>query len=371
MKLIAGEGVSTEVSLDYAGGVMAPKEMPAAVQTDAGPTLDASVIIPAYNRRRRLEGTLRALESLDYPREAFEVILVDDGSEDDTGRFFQRQEYPFRFRCLRHEVNRGRSAARNSGVRKARGRVVIFLDDDMRAVPDLLKEHLRHHRDDPRTVVLGNVRRAPEVPATALIRYLDSRGVHKLGAGEPIPFRYFSAGNVSMDRGFLVRAGLFDERFRSFGGEDLELGYRLSRNGARFIFSPGALTHRLDYRDIPETCRAMEIFGRDSLSLLLRIDPGLGEMFKLHRIGAAGPRRAEEPFLLPPLPLRALFREPWGAVARAAARALNRLRAPAALFDYLVLFHIIKGYRQHRRKCSNPAASGSCGTGRRPKLSSS
>jgi glycosyltransferase involved in cell wall biosynthesis len=352
-----GTGAGAQVSLDSTGGILTPEAMPMPISKDDGPAVDASIIIPAYNRRRRLEGTLGALESLDYPREAFEVILVDDGSEDDTGRFFQRQEYPFRFHCLRHAVNRGRSAARNSGVRKARGRVVVFLDDDMRAVPDLLREHLRHHRDDSRTVVLGNVHRAPEVAPTALIRYLDSRGVHKLGAGDPIPFRYFSAGNVSLDREFFIRGGLFDERFRSFGGEDLELGYRLSQRGARFIFSPGALTHRIDYRNIPETCRAMEIFGRDSLPLLLRIHPGLEEMFKLHRIGASGPRRAEEPFLLRPRPLRALFWAPWGGVARAAARALNRLWAPAVLFDYLILFHIIKGYRQHRRERPEPAAA--------------
>jgi len=318
--------------------------------------VDASIIIPAYNRRDRLEGTLRALEAIDYPQDAFEVVLVDDGSEDGTGRFFQQCSYPFQFHCLRHRVNRGRSAARNSGIRKARGRIVVFLDDDMQAVPNLLREHLNYHRNAYRTVVLGNIRYAPGIAATALIRYLDSRGVHKLRAGDPIPFRYFSAGNVSMDREFLIQAGLFDERFRSFGGEDLELGYRLSRNGARFVFSPSALAYRFDYRDIPATCRAMEVFGRESLPVLLQIHPGLGEMFALHRLGAADHRHEEEPFLLRPPILLSLFWSPWGAVARGMARALNHLRAPAVLFDYLILFHIIKGYRQYLRDRSGPAA---------------
>jgi len=319
--------------------------------------VDASIIIPAYNRRRRLEGTLRALEDLDYPRNAFEVILVDDGSEDGTGRFFQQRSYSFQFHCLRHSVNRGRSAARNSGVRKASGRIVVFLDDDMQTVPEFLRQHLNHYRDGERTVVLGNVHRAPEVPATALVRYLDSRGVQKLGPDDPIPFRYFSAGNVSMTRAFLVQAGLFDERFRSFGGEDLELGFRLAHNGARFVFSPNALAHRFDYRDIPATCRAMEIFGRDSLPLLLQIHPGLGEMFKLHRIGATDSRRKAGPFLVRSPFLRALFWQPWGAVAGGAARALNYLWAPAVLFDYLILFHILRGYRRHLRDHSTPAAA--------------
>lgn len=310
--------------------------------------MDASIIIPAYNRRRRLEGTLRALEMLDYPRDDFEVVLVDDGSEDDTARFFRQQSYPFQFHCLQHPVNRGRSAARNSGVRKARGRIVVFLDDDMQAVPELLRNHLKYHRDGRRTVVLGNIRHAPRVRATALVRYLDSRGVQKLGDDDPIPYRYFSSGNVSMERDFLIRVGLFDERFRSFGGEDLELGYRLSNSGARFVFSPGAVAHRFDYRDIPSTCRAMEIFGRDSLPLLLEIHPGLERIFRLHL--EAAPVR-----LRPPL-LGALFWPPWGTLARGAARVLNHLRAPSILFDYLILFHIVKGYRRYLRERSGRAA---------------
>ena len=318
--------------------------------------MDASIIIPAYNRRDRLQGTLQALEVLDFPRGAFEVILVDDGSMDGTSQVFGQRRYSFRFRCLRHDVNRGRSAARNSGVREARGRIVIFLDDDMKAVPKLLQEHMKHHRDGRRTVVLGNIRRAAEVPATALIRYLDSRGVQKLAAGEPIPFRYFSAGNVSMEREFLIQTGLFDERFRSFGGEDLELGYRLAQNSARFVFSPGALAYRFDYRNIPATCRAMEVFGRDSLPVLLQIHPGLGEMFRLHRLGSAGRRHEEKPFRMRSSLLLALFWPLWGTVARRVARVLNRLWAPAALFDYLILFHIIKGYRCYLRDRSSPAA---------------
>jgi len=335
---------------------MEPEQMSAMVRKGGEHAVDASIIIPAYNRRRRLEGTLRALEALDYPPDAYEVVLVDDGSEDGTGEVFLQRSYPFRFHCLRHPVNRGRSAARNTGVKKARGRIVVFLDDDMQAAPGLLRGHLSHHGENNDTVVLGNICHAPEVFATALIRYLDSRGVHKLKAGDPIPYRYFSSGNVSMEREFLIQSGLFDERFRSFGGEDLELGYRLSKNGARFVFSPDALAYRFDYRDIPETCRAMQIFGRDSLPLLLQFHPGVAEMFKLHRLGAADRRSGEAPFLLQPPFLRALFCQPLGALAGGVARALNHLRVPSVLFDYLILSQILKGYRRHLRNRSKSAA---------------
>ncbi len=312
--------------------------------------VDVSIVIPAFNRRDRLVGTLKALEALDYSRDAFEVILVDDGSPDGTGQFFQQRGYAFQFHCLQHPHNRGRSAARNSGVKQARGRIVVFLDDDMRAVPDLLREHLKHHRDGHRRVVLGNIRRAPQVPPTALIRYLDSRGIQKLRPGAPIPFRYFSAGNVSMEREFLLQTGLFDERFRSFGGEDLELGYRLSQNGARFVFAPGALAHRFDYRDLSGLCRAMEIFGHDSLPIILRTHPQLGELFKLHSVQVAGYRQGKGRFPLRPQLLRFFLRSPWGVVARGVARALNRFPAPSLLFDYLIFFSIMKGYQWYCRE---------------------
>jgi glycosyltransferase involved in cell wall biosynthesis len=327
--------------------------------------VDASIIIPAYNRRERLVETLRALDALCYPRDAFEVLLVDDGSQDGTAQFFRQRGYSFQFHCLRHSRNRGRSAARNSGVKNARGRIVVFLDDDMQAVPDLLREHLRHHRGDHGTVVLGNIRHGHEIPATALIRYLDSRGVHKMRAGDPIPFRYFSAGNVSMERDFLLRVGLFDERFRSFGGEDLELGYRLSRGGARFVFAPDALAYRFDYRDIPNLCRAMEIFGRDSLPIILQIHPQLGGLFKLQNVQRASDRRTTAGFLLRPPFLRLLLLPPLGTAARGVARALNRFHAPALLFDYLLFFHLMKGYRQSLRNDAGMATESSRGRKRR------
>jgi len=318
--------------------------------------VDVSIIIPAFDRRDRLVGTLKSLEALDYSEDAFEVILVDDGSRDGTAQFFRQREYTFQFHCLQHPHNRGRSAARNSGVKKARGRIVVFLDDDMQAVPDLLREHLKHHRDGHRAVVLGNIRRAPQVTPTALIRYLDSRGVQKLQPGAPIPFRYFSAGNVSMEREFLLQTGLFDERFRSFGGEDLELGYRLSSNGARFVFAPGALTYRLDYRDISDLCRAMKIFGHDSLPIILRTHPQLGELFKLSNDQLADHPRGRGRLPLRPQLLRFFLWSPWGAVVRGAARALNRFPAPSLLFDYLIFFSIMKGYQQYVRNMGEPAA---------------
>jgi hypothetical protein len=75
----------------------------------------------------------------------------------------------------------------------------------------------------------------------------------------------------------------------------------------------------------------------------------MGEMFRLRHPENGDHRRAEDRFLLPSRFLRAMLWPPFGAAVRGAARALNHLWAPSALFDYLILFHIMKGYRQHLR----------------------
>ncbi|MFC1683172.1 glycosyltransferase, partial [Candidatus Zixiibacteriota bacterium] len=232
--------------------------------------MDASIVIPTYNKLSYLRATLRSLQTLDYPQNSFEVVVVDDGSQDGTGNFLSAGHFDFRFKTVSHKTNQGRSAARNSGLRLAKGRVVVFLDDDMSVVPEFLHAHLHEHDQVSKRVVLGNVCSTAEVTRTALIQYLDSRGVHKLKKGQQVPFRYFATGNVSAERDLLLAGGLFDERFKEFGGEDLELGYRLHKIGAEFAYAPRARSYRSDYGDISQLCRRMMTYGRQSLPILIR-----------------------------------------------------------------------------------------------------
>ncbi len=312
--------------------------------------MDASIVIPTYNKLSQLKATLGSLEALDYPRESFEVVVVDDGSEDETASFLSAANLDLELRVLCHQSNQGRAAARNTGVRQARGRVVVFLDDDMEAAPELLMAHMRGHSEGHKMVVLGNVRRAPGVRSTALVRYLDSRGVHKLKPGRPIPFRYFITNNVSVERDFLIEVNLFDERFRKFGGEDLELGYRLDKAGARFVYASRACTHRMDYRDVPELCRVMVTYGECSLPIILHKHPELKRLVKAHLLEPVA--LFSEPFSM--TAKKALFRlalcGPLGAFVVLLVRFFNPLYVPAILFDYLIVFHYLKGLRRSWRK---------------------
>lgn len=308
--------------------------------------MDISIIIPSYNKLSYLKTTLRALESLDFPKDSFEVVAVDDGSQEDDYSTIRPEQYNYQLRIIHHSSNRGRAAARNSGVRESQGWILAFLDDDMCVVPEFLKAHLRHHESRSGRVVIGNMQRSPEVPSTALVRYLDSRGVHKLKPGEPVPFRYFATGNVSLERELFSKVGLFDERFREFGGEDLELGYRLHKAGAEFCYETKAQSFRTDYRDILGLCRDMEVYGRWSLSLILETHPELGKMMKVHLIEPI--RLRSEPLMITveKISFHLAMWDLCGFTITLLARSLNRYFVPNILFDYLIMFYYAKGLHQ-------------------------
>ena len=120
-----------------------------------------SVIVPTYQRAGALAKTLTALASLDYPREALEIFVVDDGSTDSTAvtvSEFAGAKYVY-------QPNGGVAVARNHGARLATGEVLLFVDDDIVVAPDNLTRHLAARELYGECVVAGYSEFAPEVRA--------------------------------------------------------------------------------------------------------------------------------------------------------------------------------------------------------------
>lgn len=255
--------------------------------------LDASVVIPTYNKKNVLELTLTSLGN-QMSSEHFEVVVVDDGSTDGTHELFSEvsTHLPFRLVYVNQE-NRGRSAARNAGILKAEGETIIFIDDDQIVPPHFIESHLRHHQQN-RNLVVGGYRSnvfsfAPSSPGQlAVLSYLqesyyNTKGRCAVKPGCPlitvedihsdfqrvarfaygldtdferissvygeeleaffIPWIFFVTSNVSVGRSHLVEVGLFDENFTGWGGEDYELGYRLYKYGLRYKLSREAISY--------------------------------------------------------------------------------------------------------------------------------
>ena len=113
--------------------------------------MDVSVVIATYNRKELLTTCLRCLDAQDYPRDRFEVIVVDDGSTDGSAEMVRNWSARYSLRCIA-AGHQGPGPARNFGVAHALGDIIIFIDDDAFASPWFIAEHVRSHRDARRPI---------------------------------------------------------------------------------------------------------------------------------------------------------------------------------------------------------------------------
>lgn len=311
--------------------------------------MDLSVVVPTFRKPELLERTLGALcEQVAQGSDPVEVLVVDDGSAD--GRT-PAVIASFAGRCALRPVggdrNEGRARARNRGWRAARGRSVLFLDDDIVLRPGALAAHVRAQRDLP-AVWCGDVVTAPEIVDSVLFDYLDSRGVAKTAPGARVPARYLLTQNVSIPREALERVGGFDEAFEGYGFEDMEIGFRLEdRVGLGFFHLAGAEGVHVHHHTLDDYLEKKRECGRSTLPRLAGLHPGRVAEMGLDvldlDVRPASPARAL---------LRMGLRGSWALAAPSAALGLLRTGGrgiPRALrhrlLDYLVLSAYAEGLR--------------------------
>ncbi|MCD4690125.1 glycosyltransferase [bacterium] len=205
-----------------------------------------SVVIPTYGKCDLLEQTIESLRIQTYPSHRLEIIIVDDHSTDRTVHYLASLAVPQQLVVVRHGNNRGRAAARNSGIHAATGDLIVFVDDDMRCEPDLVERHVAFHTMHPGAIVIGSALQATELGHSTALSYLDEMGVHKILPGMRAPARYFVTNNSSVARQDLLDVGLFDETFRNYGFEDTELAFRLEDDaGLATWYCAGAIAYHL------------------------------------------------------------------------------------------------------------------------------
>lgn len=289
-----------------------------------------SVVIPTYNRLDMLVRVLDALErQIDAP--PFEVIVINDGSTDDTERAMaQRRGITFRT-----QPNGGPGRARNHGVTLATGKFVIFIGDDTVPEPRFLAEHARVHResgDDPLVACLGYTGWPKSERVTAFMDYINDYGLqfgYKLiRHGDVVPFNFFYTSNISIDREVLA-AHPFDTTFPSAAWEDIELAYRLDAKGLKIRYNEQAVTRHYHPMTIDSFSRRQYTVGKSG-AIFYRKHPELGHFLGVHE-----------------LETRALADEPGIAKLRRKARLGERFRwlARSNVFETLMREHYLRGLR--------------------------
>jgi glycosyltransferase involved in cell wall biosynthesis len=186
---------------------------------------DVSVVVPTRNRAELLPLTLRsALLQRDVE---LEVIVVDDGSDDDTANVVASIDDP-RVRLVRHDHPRGVSAARNSGIAAARGRWLALLDDDDVWAPDKLTSQLAAARQDKRAwVYTGDVSVDGELQVTGgAPPHTPPQVMEALRRHNAVPA---GASNVVATADLFSRAGRFDPDLHN--NEDWDMWLRLASHG--------------------------------------------------------------------------------------------------------------------------------------------
>jgi glycosyltransferase involved in cell wall biosynthesis len=206
-----------------------------------------SVIIPTYNRQEFLRQTLASLSHQEWPGDPFEVIVVDDGSTDDTAAV-AAEGFPFKVRYV-YQTNQGDAHARNTGARQSQADVLVFLDDDIVVSPHYLRHLVLAHESLPNGIITGTEHlwlETSDPPATAASLPASTDDQPDTVT---IPFADVCSNNMSLRREAYFAVGMMQDL--GFSGSsiwcDVDFTYRAYRQGFEFHRSTKAICWHRDH----------------------------------------------------------------------------------------------------------------------------
>lgn len=197
----------------------------------------ASVVIPAYNARETIRECLAALSRQTFGGK-YEVIVVDDDSTDETGRIVREMGA----KCF--SIRRGGPAkARNLGIEKARGEIVLFTDADCIPAGNWIEKITEPLRDDAVAGVKGVYRTRQRELTARFAQYEYEEKYDRVARDTYIDF--VDTYSAAYKRSVLVENGGFNTSFPIATGEDAELSFRLAEKGYKMVFQPEAIVYHV------------------------------------------------------------------------------------------------------------------------------
>jgi glycosyltransferase involved in cell wall biosynthesis len=244
-----------------------------------------SVVIPAYNQAKYLESAIQSALSQTY--QDFEVIVVDDGSTDNTpmvaGKFGNHIQY------IRQE-NRGLGGARNTGIRKAQGNYIALLDSDDQWLPDFLEKLIASAKQKPEAGVFYCQAQGMDSDGNALPQLF---GGSRLPPGDIyqtlLRANFLIPSTILIRSSIILKAGLFDQSLRSC--EDWDLWLRILRNDPGCIFvgvSECLVRYRLHGKSLSANSDGMQKAIQTVIEKHFGIDDGQVESWSKEKRRAYG-----------------------------------------------------------------------------------
>ncbi len=294
----------------------------------------------------RIDEVVRAVFTDLGKRPGWEICFADDFSDDGTFERLQQLAGIFPFRLLRPSENLGRGGIRNLLAQEAQGRDLVFLDGDCRVLPGFFAawESLEAEKPNAENLDADGQRKAylgkviyDDSPPCGFSRFLSQgSGVAKLRLRDKadIPPAYFISQNFRVSRDVFHAAGGFRTDLLGWGGEDIDLGYKLMRMGITMGYCCQAVVRHPSVTGLEAYFARLFHFGRVNLPMLVGDNPGLADQFKLPL--------ASGPYAL-------LFLNPVGfKLCRSLITGLRHWPWPFALYRYVIFNSYARGYLQAR-----------------------
>lgn len=219
--------------------------------------MQISVIIPTFNRPEILGECLDRLVNQNFVKSEYEIIVVNDGGSINARQIVDdiTKKTPVKIKYF-YQRNLGQGVARNKGLDNAEGNIVLLINDDILPTSNLLSEHVKFHRQHVKEneAVLGLILMDPRIERTPFVEFMNNGSLifgkfgghltayEKLSGKKTADYNFFYA-NLSFKRSFL-KDMRFDEHFQEYGWEDIEFGYRLTKDKNLIIYyNPKALAY--------------------------------------------------------------------------------------------------------------------------------
>ena len=211
-----------------------------------------SVIVPVYNREKSIRACIESLLSLSYPKDKIEIIVVDNGSSDNTAKVIS--EYPI---TSIQEKKRGAASARNSGIEISKGEILAFTDSDCLVEGNWAVEIAASFGDRSVSAVIGFSRGIDHNLCAAFVqRRYEAGWFTKTANGYSLSYKAVDTRNSALRREVVGKCGMFDPEMKRW--EDIELGMRLNSLGYKIHLNPEMIVHHYNPTNISDVTNKKE-----------------------------------------------------------------------------------------------------------------